>query len=1113
MKFDLDLKWNMMYPKSPGHRIYRVSMFKYLLLFKDRSSIIFWWFLFFHLSACGPNLPDDVNQAYQELPEVIDFNYHIRPILSDRCYACHGPDENARKADLRLDLESHAFASLAKGEGHPFVKNKPLKSVALQRVLSTDLEFQMPPPESNLQLSAREKAMLAKWISQGAKWKAHWAFIPPAKSEIPDITNPEWKSHNAIDLFIQEKLPSVGLVPTQEADKERLLRRVTFDLTGLPPTIEAMDAFLADESPDAFSKVVNGLLATDAHAERLAMDWLDLSRYADSHGMHADGWRLMWPWRDWVIKAFRENLSYDQFVTWQIAGDLLPNATKEQKLATAFHRNHPMTAEGGAVDEEFRMEYVIDRTNTTATAFLGLTVECAQCHDHKFDPVSQQEYYQMAAFFNNVKELGMTGDDGNYGPMLAMPDQMAKKELETINKRIKDQEMALSQTVKTIASNKDFIQNLPSVNLNKALAGYFPLEHLSEKGNGFQVDGSSKAFATESVTLADGFKGKALQFDYDYDELYLDDIGVFKMTEPFSASAWVNTKKRDSVRTQTIMGTSGTKNSFWRGWDFFLDNQNRLSARIIHSLPHNYIQLTSLDTISRQEWTHLAFTYDGSSKASGLKLYINGKATKTKTNYDRLYKNIQPIKDGDHKLDARPIRVGKSYRAFTGENGIFVGLMDELRVYKRNLSPIDIQVIAGKNDYQDWQNKPVAELNDTQLQALLDHFLFSKPEYLAQLSTIQKLRNDYLAIMDTVPEVMVMEEMPTARPMFVLNRGQYDQPLQQVQAGTPEYVLPYPKELPKNRLGLAQWIFHEKNPLTARVAVNHYWQMLFGKGLVTTPDDFGSQGTLPSHPELLDWLAVSFVESGWDVRALLQLLATSATYRQSSIPSKASLEKDPDNNYLARSPSYRLIAEMIRDNALAASGLLVTKVGGKSVKPYQPEGLWIELGNFSHKLLHYKQDQGESLYRRSMYTFVRRTSPPPYMITFDAPNRDVCTVQRENTNTPLQALNLLNDPQFVEAARVMAEKMQTEGGDSLEEQLIFAFRCITGRYPDQQESAIFKSLYQNELNRFRTEPEKAKALLGVGEYATNPDLDQLQTAALAVVASTMFNHDEAYMKR
>lgn len=1065
------------------------------------------------LSSCGPDLPYDVHQAYEELPEVVDFNYHVRPILSDRCYSCHGPDKNARKGDLRLDLEDHAFAALSNGNGKPFVKNNLKKSLALQRIISTNPEFQMPPPEAKLELNPREKAIIAKWINQGAEWKEHWAFIPPQKSKVPMLKETNWTTHNPIDSFIQDRLLAKGLSPAPEADKERLLRRVSFDLTGLPPSIEQMDAFLADQSPDAYEKVVDRLLESEACAERLTMDWLDLARYADSHGMHADGWRLMWPWRDWVIEAFDQNMPYDQFVTWQLAGDLIPNATAEQKLATAFHRNHPMTAEGGAVDEEFRMEYVIDRTNTTATAFLGLTLECAQCHDHKFDPVSQEEYYQMAAFFNNVKELGMTGDDGNYGPMLALPDELNQKKLDTIKEKIKEQEQVLEQTIETIAATKDYIQNLPGISLKKDLAGYFPLERLTKYKSGFTVDGAPVTFATESVTLEEGYQGKAMTFDYDYDELYLDDIGQFKMTEPYTAAAWINTQKRDAQRTQTIMGTAGTKNSFWRGWDFFLDNQNRLSARLIHSLPHNYIQVTSVDTISRGEWTHLAFTYDGSTKAEGLKLYINGFPVPTKVKYDRLYKNIHPIKDGTHELDKRAIRVGKSYRSFTGENGIFVGQMDEIRIYRRKLSPVEIQEVAGKKTYQDWLEQEPSALQPEQRDALIDHFLTGSTMYQQKWKQLQALRNDYLAVMDTIPEVMVMEEMPHPRPMFVLNRGQYDDPLHKVQPGTPQHVLPFPEELPNDRLGLAKWLFHQDNPLTARVAVNHYWQMIFGKGLVKTPDDFGSQGNLPSHPELLDWLSVSFIESGWDVKALLKQMVLSATYRQSSVGRATALQQDPENDLLARSPSYRLTAEMIRDNALAASGLLVRKIGGKSVKPYQPEGLWIELGNFSHELLHYRQDKGEDLYRRSMYTFIRRTSPPPYMTTFDAPNRDVCTVRRENTNTPLQALTLLNDPQFVEAARVLAERMQMEGGNALADQITFAFRRITSRFPDEEELQVFNTLYKGELKRFRSDPKAAEALLNVGEYPVSAELDQAQTAALAMVTSTMLNHDEAYMKR
>ena len=1067
--------------------------------------LLYSFYLIFFLASCSQRLPEEVQQAYEELPDRIDFNFHIKPILSDRCYACHGPDQNGRKANLRLDTEEGAFEAL-EGGGRAFVAGNFGKSMAIQRMLSDDPEYMMPPPESNLQLSPKEIATIAKWIKQGADWKPHWSFITPKAPDVPQIPNPDWQKNNAIDNFVLHKLAAEGLKPSPKADKERLLRRVTMDLTGLPPTIGEMDSFMNDPDPDAYEKVVDRLLESDAYGERMAMDWMDLARYADSHGMHADGWRLMWPWRDWVIKAFNENMPYHEFVTWQLAGDLFPDPTKEQILATAFHRNHPMTAEGGVIDEEFRQEYVADRTNTTATAFLGLTMSCARCHDHKFDPISQEEYYQMSSFFNNVKELGMTGDDGNYGPMLIMTDNETDALLAALDEEILNKEKNLEFSDEDISAIKDVVKQSQFKFDPKGLVGHYPFEKTkkSKNKNGQDIliiDENKKVTSPGNPTLTTGKIGKALLFEDEYNEVYLHDVGIFEATDNFTVAAWVHASDTENGKTQVIMGNAGLKNNFWRGWDFFLDSLNRLSARLIHSLPHNYIQVTSVKPIEVDTWTHVCFTYNGSAKAKGLNLFVNGKAITTNIDYDKLYKSIKPVTSSSHEPDDRPVRVAKSYRSFTGENGIFKGKIDEIKIFSRKLTPLEVAAIAEIESIS----------NDDDLMA--NHQLEQGKAYQQQLAELKKLRVKRMAILDTIPEIMVMEEMPESRPAYILERGQYNSPGKQVYPGTPQEVLVFPDSLPSNRLGLARWLFSDANPLTARVAVNRYWQIFFGQGLVKSLYDFGNQGDLPSHPELLDWLAVHFAENGWDLKALSKLIVMSATYQQSSVMSPQLREIDPYNVLLARGPSYRWPAEVIRDNALAASGLLNKEIGGESVKPYQPEGLWIELGNFSHILLHYKADSGDNLYRRSMYTFIRRTAPPPYMITFDAPNRDVCTLQRERTNTPLQALVLLNDPQFVEASRVLAERMLKEGGESLEAQITFAFRLCTGRKPKTDELALLESLYEKERARFTKNPTQARELLAVGEKKKDKKLDMIETAALAMLASTIQNHDEAYMKR
>ncbi|MGI9549931.1 MAG: DUF1549 domain-containing protein, partial [Aurantibacter sp.] len=892
--------------------------------------------------SCSLDIPKEVEAAYNELPKDIDFNFHIKPILSDRCYACHGPDENTRKADLRLDLEEVAFGRLGSGN-RAFVSGNPDGSQSVRRILSDDPEVQMPPVDSHLSLNAREKAMIVKWIEQGAEWKDHWAFIKPIKSEVPKSENTKWASKNPIDNFVQQALALKGFEPSPEAHKERLLRRVSMDLTGLPPTIEEIDAFLKDNSPGAYEKVVDKLLKTDATAERLAVDWMDLSRYADSHGLHADGWRLMWPWRDWVIDSFKKNIPYDQFVTWQLAGDLIPDATKEQKLATAFNRNHPMTAEGGAIEEEFRLNYVWDRSETVGTALMGLTVACARCHDHKFDPISQKDYFQMAAFFNNVKELGMTGDDGNYGPMLTLPDERTDKKLKTLEKSIQEKEQQLQLSKKEMAGLDAYIKELPGDFKKKELVGHYPFDKLTKRGKDFIADGNAKVITAKAPEVIKGKKGNAFVFTGEYDEVSLKDTPNFEWTDKFSAALWMNSTKREAGKTQTLLGTTGVKNNFWRGWDFYLDSLNHLNARLVHSLPHNYIQIKSQDSIKINEWRHVAFTYDGSGKAKGLSLYVDGIKVKTTAPYDRLYKSIKTVSSSRHEVENRPTLVAKSYRAFTGENGIFRGALDDIYIYSKTLTPPEVSLLIDK----DAKQVPTKELT-------AEYWIDQSPKVAGLEKELKDLRGEWLDLMMSVMEIMVMEEMPEVRPAYAYNRGDYEQPIYEVDPNTPEVLPAFPEGYPRNRLGLAQWIFSKDNPLTARVTVNRYWQMLFGKGLVSTPQDFGVQGSLPTHPQLIDWLAVDFMENGWDVKGLLKTMVMSHTYRQSSKTTEILREKDPNNIYLARSNSYRLPAEMIRDNALAASGLLVQHVGGESVKPYQPGNLWIEKNSFSHILLNYK---------------------------------------------------------------------------------------------------------------------------------------------------------------
>ncbi|TDQ17526.1 cytochrome c [Algoriphagus boseongensis] len=1086
--------------------------------------------------SCKPEMPEQVEVEYALLPDQVDYNFHVKPILADRCYSCHGPDEGSRKANLRLDIEEEAFSKLASGN-YAFVKGSLSKSEVYHRLVSEDPEYIMPPPESNLSLTPREIALIVKWIEQGSTWKPHWSFLKVEKPEVPDAPK-DWKSVNPIDNFIQAELVRQGLSPNPEADKERLIRRVTIDLTGLPPTIEEIDAFLKDNSPNAYEKVVDRLLKSPAHAERLTMEWLDVARYADSHGVSFDGYREMWPYRDWVIDAFRRNIPYSDFITKQVAGDLLPNPSVQDKLATAFYRLNPMEASAGSINEEYRVEYVAERTATTGTAFLGLTVGCARCHDHKFDPISQKNFFQLSAFFNSVDEFGLGPTDLNRAPTLLLFEENKKRQLDSLNRLIQVNEDLLDKV--QVSQIKDYVKDLSANQKVNGQVGYFPFESFEKikrkkkERNPFaeemaaeyklksakekaKIDSLKKAKkpefeevlildknkiseATLGISLVDGQKGRGLLFDDDYDYVSLNKVGLIENYDPLSISLWINPIKEEAKHIKTLVGNSQDFGGHYRGWEFALDSGNHLSLRLIHRLPDEYIEVITETSVPQEKWTQVGFTYDGSLKAEGVIIFINGQAQKTKTSFNDLARSILPIDNYTAKVDTIPLRLGKSFREFSFDPGIFKGMMDELRVFDRKLTQLEMAVVANQLP------APISSNLSSEYNKSLN------PEAILLEKKLLTLRKERTSLVSNTQEVMVMEDLPSPRKTYLLSRGVYNQYLEEVEPSTPQNVLPFPEEYPKNRLGLAMWLVNEDNPLTSRVLINRYWQMVFGTGIVKTSGDFGIQGDLPSHPELLDWLAGEFIDSGWDLRKMLKLMVMSATYRQSSFTDKEKYEADPDNRYYARASSYRLPAEIIRDNALASSGILKTKLGGPSTKPYQPEGLWEELGDFSYQLHKYKPDSGANLHRRSLYTFTRRFSPDPFMTTFDAGNREICITRRVNTNTPLQALNLLNDPQFVEASRCLSERVLKEK-TTLEEQLTLSFRLSTGLTPSPQLLTILKDHYQSAISQFKENPNLADSLLAVGEIPRDKSLDKIQTAALTVVANSILNFDETYMKR
>jgi hypothetical protein len=1065
------------------------------------------------LVGCGWERPEAIEKAYEDLPEAIDFNYHVKPILSDKCFACHGPDAANQEADLRLDLEEYAFAALKSNSSHyAIVPGKPGKSEVVNRILTEDKELMMPPPESNLSLSVAEIATLTKWIEQGAKYKPHWSFIPPDTPKIPEIEDKSW-AKNEIDHFVAAKLKTHKQKPSNKASKETLIRRVSFDLTGLPPTLEEIDAFVANDAPDAYEKLVDRLLASAAYGERMAADWMDVARYADSDGYLDDKHRDFSPYRDWVIRAFNKNMSYEKFITWQLAGDLIEDPTQESILATAFNRLHKKNSEAGIVFEEYRAEYVADRTSTVGKAVMGLSMECARCHDHKYDPISQKEFYQLSAFFNSTNELGTAvyGPGQVPGPALLLTNEEQDKLLEYIDSQIKSKKEHLEdlkkgafKTAQQASNATAFLENVKS-GLSKKLVAAYNFDKIipEDKKTSFTSPGNSvqagSALIKEPV-IKEGVKGKGI-FINDFTTLSLPEkVGWFDQTDPFSVSLSVFP---DTLYNEAVLFTHCEDIRLGlKGYSLFLE-ENKLNFIIAYSWPDNAIQVKTVDPIPVKEWTNLSITYDGLGKADGIGIYLNGEKVPVTVSADNIYKSIL-FKPDIHTYGFRGFVLGVRDKMKTFLNG---GL-DELKIYNQELSPLEVLYDVNPEKATDLISKNKAP----EASHLIADYLFNTSnEQAKQLkNSLKDLRKERAKTTTDIKEIMVMGDLEEPRPTFILDRGMYNAPTEQVEPGIPESVLPYDEKLPKNRLGLAKWFFDAENPLTARVFINRIWQMHFGKGLVVTSDDFGNQGSLPTHPELLDWLAVQFRESGWDIKKMHKLIVMSATYRQSSKYSPDLLEKDPDNLLLARGPSFRMTAEMVRDNALAISGLLVHNTNSESAYPYQPEGLWDEISTKSWRYK-YLQEPGEGLYKRSLYTIWKRTSGPPSMMIFDVGDRAECKVRRTETSTPLQALVLLNDPQYVEAARVAAEKLIKKYKP--QEQLAKAFILSTGRQADTQELEIIEQFYQEEEERFTQNIGDAMAYLSTGSKPVDESLDPVKVASLATVINGIMNTTDGYTIR
>ena len=1026
--------------------------------------------------------------AAEELPKTVLFNRDIRPILSNNCFLCHGPDKDRRKANLRLDVEEEA-------KKEAIVAGKPEESEFWARIMSTDKDETMPPPKTKKTLNTHQLALIKKWIQQGAKYEGHWAFTSPQTPTLPKNIN-KW-GYNPIDNFTLKQLEANGLNPSPEAAKEILIRRATFDLTGLPPTLQEVDAFLSDKNPKAYEKVIDRLLASKSFAERMTLHWMDVARYGDSSVHHADGPRTMWPWRDWVINAYHTNKSFKDFATEQLAGDLIPNANNDQKIATGFNRNHGTTDEGGLIIEEYRVEYVVDRVKTTGNVFLGLSIECAQCHSHKYDPISQKEYYQFFAFFNNNSDSGKQTRGGNAPPMVEVITNAKLARIQAAETKIKEVEKKISEYKKnaSIAFDKWAAEAAKKVGAQPkdpaGLYAHLPLDEFKDRKGTDLLNEKNEVKWEGNGRTVKGKLGSAFRVEGNG---YINAKGIKppEWNKPFSYGCWV---KPDAGNVSAAIFSKMNESDSYRGFDLWLQN-GAPGTHIIHKWQDNAVKVVGKTKAKAKQWSHIFVTYDGSGKASGTKIYLNGKLETHNIEADGLNGSIQTPND---------FRIGRrSNSAYA--NNIEI---DDVRIYHRALNASEVASLVGADPIAPLLAIDPDKRNANQTATLLNHYLnnidknFQK--LTAEKNAAQKEKSEASKNKITT---MVMGDLPKMRPTYLLERGHYEHPNkeEEIKANVPNFLPAMPKGAPANRLGLAQWLTQPDHPLTARVAVNRYWSLLFGRGIVSTVSDFGTQGEWPTHPQLLDWLATDFANNGWNIKRTIKQMVMSATYRQSSKLNRNLYARDPQNRLLSRGPRFRLQGEFIRDNALSLSGLLVNKVGGPGVKPYQPPGLWNEVSLSGN--VRFKQDTGENLYRKSMYTYWKRSAPAPSMTIFDAPTREKCMVERPRTNTPLQALVTLNDPQFTEASRNLAERIIKEGGKTPRERVAFAYRLVTSRKPKPIVLQILISAYNEEHTNFSKNSEAANKLLAIGESKRDESIKTAEHAAWSIVASMLLNLDE-----
>ena len=1047
------------------------------------------------LALLGIAAPSAANDPEENLR----FNRDIRPILANACFQCHGPDPGGRKAKLRFDREEGFFG--AREGGPTVVKSDPAKSPLYQRIITKDPDDLMPPPKSHKVLKPEEKEKIRKWIAQGAPWEPHWALIKPARPSLPVVKNAKWV-RNPIDAFILARIEAAGLAPAPEADRRTLARRLSLDLTGLPPEPDLADAFAADATADALEKLVDKLLASPRYGEHRARYWLDAARYADTHGLHFDNFRDIWPYRDWVIKAFNANQTFDRFTIEQLAGDLLPNATKDQMIATGFHRCNMTTNEGGTIAEENLANYARDRVETTFWVWLGLTANCAVCHDHKFDPITQKDFYSMAAFFRNTTQGALDGNIRDTAPTLLLPKPEDEARHKAIPAEIEAAKQAVAARKKILRGEFDkWLETAKPQDWDSEVAKIgAPSFHLPLDDEKIEALFQGKPLPLKSAAPLQweesGRVGKALKADGKTPVEIGTQVGGFEKDGARSFGCWVKLPKGFSG-SAAILARMDDDDGY-RGWDL-LTQDGEFSSHLVHKWQNDAIKVSTTGKVAKADvWHHVFVTYDGSGKAEGFKIFVDGKDVKLKVDVNTLKSTTKT---------ETPMLIGARKKSL-GLNG---ALLQDIRIYDRKLTGGEVRRMALQEKARTLLAKAPADRKPKEKDELFDVTAEGDAEAAATIAKQQALEAEQKAIKDRAYVAHIQEEKKGSMPMAnILFRGEYDKPREKVEGGTPQALHPLAADAPKNRLGLSQWLVSQENALTSRVIVNRFWQEIFGIGIVKSAEDFGIMGDAPSHPELLDWLAVEFREN-WDVKKLVRLMVTSAAYRQSAVATKDKLEKDPSNRLLSRGPRFRMDAEMVRDYALMASGALSPTIGGPSVKPYQPDGVWDAVGMRESNTKTYKRDSGEALYRRSLYWFWKRMAPPASMEILNAPSREVSCLRRERTNTPLQALVTLNDPQMIESARMLAERVLKAGADDAARLKAVALRVLARPLTDKEATVVLR--VKNAIQaHYKAKPEDAKVLIAVGESKPDPALDPADLATWTMVCNQLLNLDETLNK-